>query len=69
MADKIATLSLPQPQRTATSFETPQTPRTQLIKSHLEQQNFELMSKLQRKNEDKMRDISLQLKMGLQAFL
>ena len=49
MADKMATFSLPQPQKTASSLEIPQTPRTQLIKSHLEQQNFELMNKLQRK--------------------
>ena len=50
MADNMANFSLPQPQRTASSLEIPQTPRTQLIKSHLEQQSFELMNKLQRKN-------------------
>ena len=58
-----------QPQRTATPIDIPQTPRTQLLKSHLEQQNFELMHKLQRKNEEQMRDISTQLQTGLQAFL
>ena len=61
MADKMATLSLPQPQKTAFSFEISQTPRTQLIKSHLEQQNFELINKLQRKNEEQISDISTQL--------
>ena len=60
---------MPQPQRTATPIDIPQTPRTQLLKSHLEQQNFELMHKLQRKNEEQMRDISTQLQTGLQAFL
>ena len=63
------TFSMPQPQRTATPIDIPQTPRTQLLKSHLEQQNFELMHKLQRKNEEQMRDISTQLQTGLQAFL
>ena len=56
---------MPQPQRTATPIDIPQTPRTQLLKSHLEQQNFELMHKLQRKNEEQMRDISTQLQTGL----
>ena len=60
---------MPQSQRTATPIDIPQTPRTQLLKSHLEQQNFELMHKLQRKNEEQMRDISTQLQTGLQAFL
>ena len=60
--------TMPQPQRT-TAIDIPQTPRTQLLKSHLEQQNFELMHKLQRKNEEQMRDISTQLQTGLQAFL
>ena len=62
-------LQMPQPQRTATTIDIPQTPRTQLLKSHLEQQNFDLMHKLQRKNEEQMRDISTQLQTGLQAFL
>ena len=65
----FSTFSMPQPQRTATPIDIPQTPRTQLLKSHLEQQNFELMHKLQRKNEEQMRDISTQLQTGLQAFL
>ena len=69
MADTMATFSLPQPQRTTSSLEIPQTPKTQLIQRYLEQQNFELMNKLQRKNEEKMRDISAQLQTGLQAFL
>ena len=60
---------MPQTQRTAPSIDIHQTPRTQLLKSHLEQQNFELMYKLQRKNEEQMRDISTQLQTGLQAFL
>ena len=60
---------MPQPQRTATPIDIPQTPRTQLLKSHLKQQNFELMHKLQRKNEEQMRNISSQLQTGLQAFL
>ena len=42
VADRMASLSFPQPQRT-TTINVPQTPRTQMIKSHLEQQNFELM--------------------------
>ena len=65
----FSTFSMPQPQRTATPIDIPQTPRTQLLKSHLEQQNFELMHKLQRKNEEQTRDISTQLQTGLQAFL
>ena len=65
----FSTFLMPQPQRTATPIDIPQTPRTQLLKSHLEQQNFELMHKLQRKNEEQMRDISSQLQTGLQAFL
>ena len=60
--------TMPQRQRT-TTIDIPQTPRTQLLKSHLEQQNFELMHKLQRKNEEQMRDMSTQLQTGLQAFL
>ena len=60
--------TMPQPQRT-TTIDIPQTPRTQLLKSHLEQQNFELMHKLQTKNEEQMRDMSTQLQTGLQAFL
>ena len=40
-----------------------------MIKSQLEQQNFELMKDLQKKNQEQMRDISAQLQTGLQAFL
>ena len=40
-----------------------------MIKSHLEQQNFELMQDLQKKNQEQIRDISAQLQTGLQAFL
>ena len=40
-----------------------------MIKSHLEQQNFELMKDLHKKNQEQMRDISAQLQTGLQAFL
>ena len=40
-----------------------------MIKSNLEQQNFELMKVLQKKNQEQMRDISAQLQTGLQAFL
>ena len=40
-----------------------------MIKSHLEQQNFDLMKDLQKKNQEQMRDISAQLQTGLQAFL
>ena len=42
----FSTFSMPQPQRTATPIDILQTPRTQLLKNHLEQQNFELMNKL-----------------------
>ena len=69
MTDNMTTYSRPQPQRTATPLDIPQIPRAQLIKSHLEQHNFELMNKLQRKNEEQMGDISTQLQTGLQAFL
>ena len=70
MADKMTSLSLLQPQKIATPLDIPQTPRTQLIKSHLEQQYVELMNKLQRKNEEEMRDISTQFQTGLmQPFL
>ena len=68
VADRLALLSFPQPQRT-TTINVPQTPRTQMIKSHLEQQNFELTKDLQMKNQEQMRDISAQLQTGLQAFL
>ena len=40
-----------------------------MIKSHLEQQNFERMKDLQKKNQEQMRDISAQLQSDLQAFL
>ena len=40
-----------------------------MIKSHLEQQNFELMKDLQKKNQEQMRDISAQLQTGIQVFL
>ena len=68
VADGMAALSYQQPQRT-TTIDVPQTPRTQMIKSHLEQQNFELIKDLQQKNQEQMRDISAQLQTGLQAFL
>ena len=68
VADRLASLSFPQPQRT-TTINLPQTPRTQIIKSHFEQQNFELMKDLQKKNKEQMRDIPAQLQTGLQAFL
>ena len=68
VADRMASLSSPQPQKT-TTINVHQTPRTQMIKSHLEQQNFELMKDLQQKNQEQMRDISAQLQSGLQAFL
>ena len=69
ISERMTTFSMPQPQRTAPSIDIPQTPRTQLLKSHLEQQNLELMHKLQRKDQEQMRDISTQLQTGLQAFL
>ena len=62
--DWMASLSFPQPQRIS-SLMVPQTPRTQMIKSHLEQQNFELMKDLQQKNQEQMRDISAELQTGL----
>ena len=60
--DRMASLSFPQPQRTS-SLMIPQTPRTQMIQSHLEQK-FELMKDLQQKNQEQA-----QLQTGLQAFL
>ena len=45
------------------------TPRTQLIRSQLEQQNFEMMNSLQQKNQQQIKDLSAQLQTGLQAFL
>ena len=68
VADRMAALSFPQPQKT-TIINVPQTPRTQMMKSHLEQQNFELMKDLQKKNQEQMRDISAQLQTGSRAFL
>ena len=41
ISDRMTSCSMPQLQRTAPSIDIPQTPRTQLLKSHLEQQNFE----------------------------
>ena len=46
-----------------------QIPRTQLIRSQLEQQNFEMMNSLQQKNQQQIKDLSSQLRTGLQAFL
>ena len=66
MTDRMAPLT--QPQRTS-SLMVLQTPRTQMIQSHLEKQNFELMKDLQQKNQEQMRDMSAQLQTGLQAFL
>ena len=68
VTDTMAALSFPQPQRT-TSLNIPQTAGTQMIKNHLEQQNFELMEDLQKKSQEQMMDISAQLQTGLQAFL
>ena len=69
VADRMAALSFPQPQRAVSTTEIPQTPRTQLIRSQLEQQNFEMMSSLQQKNQQQIKDLSAQLQTGLQAFL
>ena len=68
VTDKMVSLSFPQPQRTS-SVMVPQTPRTQMIQSHLEQQNFKLMKDLQQKKQEQMRDNSVQLQTGLLAFL
>ena len=46
VTDRMASLSFPQPPRTS-SLMVPEIPRTQMIKSHLEEQNFELMKHLQ----------------------
>ena len=62
-------LSFPRPQRAVSTTEIPQTPRTQLIRSQLEQQNFEMMNSLQQKNQQQIKDLSAQLQIGLQAFL
>ena len=67
VAERMASLSFPQPQRTLS--EIPQTPRTQLIRSQLEQPNFEMMNTLQQKNHQQIKDLSAQLQTGLQAFL
>ena len=68
VADRMAALSFPQPQRAVSTTEIPQTPRTQLIRSQLEQQNFEMMNSLQQKNQQQIKDLSAQLQTGLQAF-
>ena len=69
VADRMAAMSFPQPQRAVSTTEIPQTPRTQLIRSQLEQQNFEMMNKVQEKNQQQIQDLSAQLQTGLQAFL
>ena len=69
VANRMAAMSFPQPQRAVSTIEIPQTPRTQLIRSQLEQQNFEMMNKLQEKNQQQIQDLSAQLQTGLQAFL
>ena len=69
VADRMAAMSFPQPQRAVSTTEIPQTPRTQLIRGQLEQQNFEMMNKLQEKNQQQIQDLSAQLQTGLQAFL
>ena len=69
VAERMAGLSFPQPQRAVSTTEIPQTPRTQLIRSQLDQQNFEMMNSLQQKNQQQIKDLSAQLQTGLQAFL
>ena len=69
VAERMVALSFPQPQRAVSTTEIPQTPRTQLIRSQLEQQNFEMMNSLQQKNQQQIKDLSAQLQTGLQAFL
>ena len=64
VVDRIATLSLQQPQGTATTFEVPQSPRTLLTKGQLDQQNFEIIHTLQQKNQVQMRVISAWLQTG-----
>ena len=64
----MAAMSFPVTTETVTT-EIPQTPRTQHIKSQLEQQNFEMMNRLQEKNQQQIQDLSAQLQTGLQAFL
>ena len=59
-------LSFPQLQRAVSTTEIPQ---TQLTRSQLEQQNFEMMNSLQQKNQQQIKDLSAQLQTGLQAFL
>ena len=68
VADRMAALSFPQPQRVVLSTEIPQTPRTQLIRSQLEQQNFEMMNTLQQKNQQQIQHLSAQWETRLQAF-
>ena len=68
VAERMAALSFPQPQRAVSTTEIPQTARTQLIRSQLEQ-NFEMMNSLQQKNQQQIKDLSAQLQTGLQAFL
>ena len=69
VVERMAALSFPQPQRDVSTTEIPQTPRTQLISSQLEQQNFEMMNTLQQNNQQQIKDLSAQLQTGLQAFL
>ena len=69
VADRMAAMSFLQPQRAVSTTEIPQTPRTQLIRGQLEQQNFEMTNKLQEKNQQQIQDLSAQLQTGLQAFL
>ena len=69
VADRMAAMSIPQPQKAVSTTEIPQTPRTQLIRSQLEQQNFEMMNTLQQKNQQQIQDLSAQSQTGLQAFL
>ena len=67
--DRMAAMSFPQPQRAVSTTNIPQTPRTQLIRSQLGHQNFEMMNKLQQKNQQQIQDLSAQLQIGLQVFL
>ena len=69
VVDRMAALSFPQPQKTVSTTEIPQTPRTQLIRSQLEQQKFEMMNTLQQKNQQQIKDLSAQLQTVLQALL
>ena len=59
---------VPTPQRTA-NLTVPQTPHTQVLQAHLEQQNFQMMQKMEQRTDQKLDAIVNEMRQGLQTFM